>query len=128
MKENYLQGNINCDRELLSEIINKYDMIYVISTAHWLCHSFIEYIYMHNINKSLLFILNVEAVNAAENNGFDVVYWEEETVNELLKTYYMYEFSHKIRVLTIPEQYGSLDNYLLNGLLTEEEYFKALLC
>lgn len=41
--------------------------------------------------------------------------------------FHMYEFSDRIRMLNRNTQYGSLENYILSGLLREEEVSLALL-
>ncbi len=43
------------------------------------------------------------------------------------KLYYMYEFSNSVHILTDNIQYGSLGNYVTNGLLTKEEVINAFL-
>lgn len=39
----------------------------------------------------------------------------------------MYEFSNSVHILTDNIQYGSLGNYVTNGLLTKEEVINAFL-
>lgn len=43
------------------------------------------------------------------------------------RLYLMYEFSDKVRLLEDSPQYGSLKNYVENGLLTPEEARSAAL-
>ena len=47
--------------------------------------------------------------------------------DSLLDVYNMYEFSDRITVVSERSQYPSLVNYLSIGLLSEEEFFQALL-
>lgn len=46
---------------------------------------------------------------------------------ELIEQYCLYEFTDQIRVVSKSSQYGSMLNYLSTGIMTEEEYFEALL-
>ena len=45
---------------------------------------------------------------------------------ELLKTYHMYEFSDRFRVVSRDSRFGSLWNYVDAGILTEQEALEAL--
>ena len=45
----------------------------------------------------------------------------------ILKIYRLYEFSDRITLLSQNPQYPSLLNYILTGVLTEEEFFESLL-
>jgi hypothetical protein len=48
-------------------------------------------------------------------------------INKLLKLYNTYEFSDRVCVLSDSVQYGTLQNYVDTGMLTETEALKTLL-
>ena len=45
---------------------------------------------------------------------------------ELLKTYHMYEFSDRFRVVSRDSRFGSIWNYVDAGILTEQEALEAI--
>ena len=51
-----------------------------------------------------------------------------EDMNDILHFYRLYDFSDKITVISESSQYGSLFNYVRNGILTPEEMVDAILC
>lgn len=59
-------------------------------------------------------------------NGAEKMFSREEEI-DIKKLYLMYEFSDKVRLLEDSPQYGSLQNYVENGLITVEEAKKAAL-
>ncbi len=74
-------------------------------------------------------ITNVEIWQAIEEKSSSQIskYVSKEVVDNTIKIYRMYDFSDKIMVLSNSEQYGSLLNYVKNGILTMEEMVDALL-
>lgn len=54
-------------------------------------------------------------------------YIRAEQMEKVLEIYRMYDFSDKISVFSQSLQYGSLCNYVKNGLLTSEEMVDAVL-
>lgn len=59
-------------------------------------------------------------------NGIGKLFSKEEELR-IKRLYLMYEFSDKVRLLEDSPQYGSLQNYVGNGLLTPEEAQRAAL-
>lgn len=59
-------------------------------------------------------------------NGIGKLFSKEEELG-IKRIYLMYEFSDKVRLLEDSPQYGSLRNYVENGLLTPEEAGRAAL-
>lgn len=59
-------------------------------------------------------------------NGIGKLFSNEEEL-AIKRIYLMYEFSDKVRLLEDSSQYGSLYNYVENGLLTPEEAWRAAL-
>ncbi len=51
----------------------------------------------------------------------------EQEYSSILQLYRMYEFTDKLRIVSHFLQFGSMLNYLSTGIITEEEYFEALL-
>ena len=51
----------------------------------------------------------------------------EQEYNLILWLYRMYEFTDKLRIVSGFSQFGSMLNYLSTGIITQEEYFEALL-
>lgn len=48
-------------------------------------------------------------------------------IDEFLELYHMYDFSDRVLVISDYDQYGSLFNYVKNGILTKQEMVDALL-
>lgn len=59
-------------------------------------------------------------------NNIENLFSREEELS-IKRLYLMYEFSDKVRLLEDSPQYGSLQNYVENGLLTPEEARRAAL-
>lgn len=59
-------------------------------------------------------------------NGIGDLFSKEEEL-DIKRMYLMYEFSDKVRLLEDSPQYGSLQNYVRNGVLTPEEARRAAL-
>lgn len=53
--------------------------------------------------------------------------YPEKEYKELIRLYYMYEFSDKVRIIGRTNQHGNLMNYVDNGLVTEEEISDLIL-
>lgn len=56
-----------------------------------------------------------------------VVELESGEINDFLKLYYMYEFSDHILWVDRSAMYGSLQNYVDTGVITEEEFYDSLI-
>lgn len=52
---------------------------------------------------------------------------EKQQMNEVMEIYHMYEFTDKIHIVSENLQYPNMLNYVTTGMLTEEEFYKALL-
>ena len=52
--------------------------------------------------------------------------FSKEELNYYQKLYFMYEFSDNVRLKQKYEQFGGLHNYVITGILTEEEMQKAI--
>lgn len=51
----------------------------------------------------------------------------EQETEQILEYYRMYEFSNRLKVLEDNAQFGGLLNYYRNGILTQEEFWEAIL-
>jgi len=117
------------DRKIIKKIedyIQEYDSVFVLNTRvlknKTIPQGFSEY----SGKKILLLTKNWEIDNVPKGN-IDMLRISDEEYCTIEEMYYMYEFSDRIHLLTDSTQYGSLDNYILNGILTEEEVFAALM-
>ncbi len=48
-------------------------------------------------------------------------------MRELVRLYYMYDFSHRVALVSDSSRYGTLYNYVKTGIMTKEEMADALL-
>ena len=69
-------------------------------------------------------LLNSQAFRKSEKK---ILVLPAEKYKDLVLLYYTYEFSDRFKVIGRSNQYGSLFNYIDNGLLTEAEAFELLL-
>lgn len=111
---------------MIRKYIQEYDLILVSSTEVMKNEIIFREISKHSGKKILLLMKNQEMVNISKGN-IDIQSISDEQYYNIEKLYYTYEFSDRICLLTDNIQYGSLDNYISSGLLTEEEVFAALL-
>ncbi len=118
-----LQGKM---LETIRNYIQEYDGILVLNTGILRNEIIFREISKHSGKKILLLMKKPEMANVSKGN-IDIQSISEEQYYNIEKLYYTYEFSDHICLLTDNIQYGSLENYILNGLLTEEEVFAALL-
>ena len=112
--------------ETIRNYIQEYDGILVLNTGILRNEIIFREISKHSGKKILLLMKKPEMANVSKGN-IDIQSISEEQYYNIEKLYYTYEFSDHICLLTDNIQYGSLENYILNGLLTEEEVFAALL-
>ena len=73
---------------------------------------------------------NVEIWCSVEAKNGDFAFLKlitEIQMKELLDLYYLYDFSDRVTVVAESGQYGSLFNYIRNGILTPEEMLDAIL-
>ena len=54
-------------------------------------------------------------------------YISRDEIDNILEMYHMYDFSDKVLVISDPDQFGSVFNYVKNGILSKEEMVKAVL-
>ncbi len=69
-------------------------------------------------------LLNTQAFRKSQKK---ILVLPAEKYGDLVSLYHTYEFSDRFRVIGRSSQYGSLFNYIDNGLLTEAEAFELLL-
>lgn len=72
---------------------------------------------------------NVEILQCiGESSNYEYsTYVTRKEMDEILEIYHMYDFSDKVSVVSEPDQYGNLFNYVKNGILTKQEMVDALL-
>lgn len=73
-----------------------------------------------------ILILSVGAVSMESNPQIAHRQITAEQQAELLKTYHMYEFSDRFRVVSRDSRFGSIWNYVDAGILTEQEALEAI--
>lgn len=118
--------NKNRILEKVNQYINEYDSIYVPADKDIICKLFSHRFQFPAEKKVLLLAVGLEEKCILEC-GIDIQPISREEYHQIKNLYYLYEFSDRIHFLDIHVQYGSLDNYIAGGLLTEEEAVMALL-
>lgn len=56
-----------------------------------------------------------------------ILYIELSEMNSIIKSYFLYDFSNKVFVISNSIQYGTLLNYVETGIMTRQEMVKSLL-
>ena len=54
-------------------------------------------------------------------------YITKQEMDEMLRMHHIYDFSDNVFIISDSDQYGSLFNYVNNGILTKQEMVEALL-
>ncbi|MCI9422457.1 hypothetical protein GN277_02240 [Lachnospiraceae bacterium WCA-9-b2] len=111
--------------------ISQYDRIFVLENIDCTSESFFRLISLQTERKILTLVLGQRLdktdVFRLKKYKIDIQLISSEEYCFIKNLYYMYEFSECIHVLTDNIQYGSLVNYVTNGLLTKEEALNAFL-
>lgn len=110
----------------IKQLINEYDNIYILSNQKNIYASFLYNSPRSTEKKLLLLVAGLEKECISEC-GIDIQSISYEEYDKIKNLYYLYEFSDCIHFLDVQAQYGSLDNYIINGLLTEDEAVMVLL-
>lgn len=118
-----------CKNSLIKEIeknIEQYDRILIFDSnsknIEELLKQFLKSKALHNTDKKVLIYGYSENVRKEQ---YRVITRSE--YNDIIDLYYLYEFSDKIKVISDSAQYASMLNYLSNDIISQEEYFEALL-
>lgn len=112
--------------EKIENYVNEYDSVFVLGAGIPANEKFFQAISRQTAKKILLLMKGPETDGIPECGAYIQTISYEECC-DIEELYYMYEFSDRIHLLADTAQYGSLGNYISNGLLTEEETFTALL-
>lgn len=74
-------------------------------------------------------ISNVEIWQSIEEktNSEHAKYVSKEDIDNVINIYRMYDFSDKVFVVSDTDQYGSMFNYVKNGIVSKQEMVDALL-
>lgn len=112
--------------EKIKQYISEYDSIYITANKDYIYSPFFQNILSHGKKKYLLLAADYEKRSKSEY-GIDIHTISREEYDEIKNLYYLYEFSDRIHFLDENMQCGSLDNYIINGLLTAEEAAMTLL-
>lgn len=112
----------------IEKALNKYERIFIFDSADQqvkvLLDNFCRKILSTDCARKILIFANgyiLEDINEVFKSITSEEYWE------ILEIYSMYEFSDCIQFVSKSSQYGTILNYLSMGLMTEEEFFEALL-
>jgi len=112
----------------IEKALDKYEKILIFDSSDQqvkaLLESFSKKIILGDYKRTILVINNGYTIESG-NEIFENISNEE--YEELCKIYSMYEFSNRILFVSKSNQYGSILNYLSMELVTEEEFFEALL-
>lgn len=112
-------------REKLMNYLREYDQVYVLQSGIIKIEKLFRGLSENNA-KRILLLTSERNIDNRQGYGMDIRDISDEEYHSIEKLYYMYEFSDHFHLLIYNEQYGSLDNYISNGILTEEEAFKSL--
>ena len=74
-------------------------------------------------------IFNVKIWQSIEekSNSEHAKYVSKEDIDNVINFYRMYDFSDKVFVVSDTDQYGSMFNYVKNGIVSKQEMMDALL-
>lgn len=111
--------------EIIKNYIYKYDSVFVLSIGILKIKKIFKEISKYPDNKILLLIKNQEVGSISKGN-IDIQMISDKEYGTIEELYYMYEFSDRIHLLDADIRYGGLDNYILSGLMTEEEAVAAM--
>ena len=121
----------------LKEYIEKYDKIiiwHIPSVPMWQLFKCFYRLMIENDYQNILCIYTTDLDYEDEreilsdfNQRIIVKKLEKQQMNEVMKIYHMYEFTDKMHIVSENLQYPSILNYLTTGMLTDEEFYKALL-
>lgn len=112
--------------EKIKQYINEYDSIYVLANKCYTYVSLFRNISSLTAKKYLLLVAGLEK-ECIPMSGVDIYRISNEEYHVIERIYYLYEFSGHIHLVDDHAQCGSLNNYVVNGLLTEDEVAIALL-
>lgn len=118
-----------CKNSLIKEIkknIEQYDSILIFDSRNKsienLMKQFLKSKVLHKTDKKVIIYGYLENI---QNDQYRVITKSE--YEDSINLYHMYEFSDKFKVISDSAQYGSMLNYLTTGIISQEEYFEALL-
>lgn len=110
----------------IENYIQEYDSVFVLNTRILKNKTIFQGISKYS-GKKILLLTKSQEIDDVPKGSIDILRISDKEYCSIEELYYMYEFSDRIHLLTDSTQYGSLDNYILNGMLTEEEAFTALM-
>lgn len=124
---------INETKSKLKRYLKEYNKIVIFDCDNLkdkeILDRFLLYVSKSGIFKSILIIAaecsNSEIINL--DCKIDIIIFSQQELEAFFEVYNMYEFSDKFTLVTNKCQYPSLLNYMSTGLLTENEFFQALM-
>lgn len=112
--------------EKIKQYINEYNSIYLLANKNFIYTPFLRNNSFSATKKYLLLVAGLEK-GCTLVSGIDIQPISCKEYHEIENLYYIYEFSDRIHFLDDHVQCGSLDNYITNGLLTEDEVAMILM-
>ena len=110
----------------LEALIDHYDRIFLFDDTNKLIQKLmcdvLLYVRKNEITNNVL-VMGITKLDG-EKNYIQISKLQSE---EIIQKYRMYEFTDRLRIVSITMQYGTMLNYLSTGVLTEREYIEALL-
>lgn len=77
-----------------------------------------------DVQNILILSVNEVSLESKRQIAFRQITAEQQA--ELLKTYHMYEFSDRFRIVSRDSRFGSIWNYVDAGILTDQEALEAI--
>lgn len=105
----------------MKNFISDYDSIYLLAEKKFIYETTLQDILQLTTGKYLLLVAGYGEGCIPEYGVDNIQMISHDEYNDIEELYYLYEFSDRIHILTDNPQYGSLNNYIYNGLLSEEE-------
>lgn len=118
--------------ERIKSYIREYDCVFILNNIDCVIGNFICFISQQAEGKILLIMKKSVCNNIQEYtqrsswHQVDIKMITDEEYSDIENLYCMYEFANCVHLLNRNTQYGSLTNYIVNGLLTEDEALLAL--
>lgn len=113
----------------IEKCIEKYDYILVFNDKdtdiEGIKSELLQSDILKNYSKKYLF-MGMNDLKVSDDIDYMTISVKE--YEEIFSLYRMYEFTDKLRFVSSSTQFGSMLNYLSTGIITKQEYFKALLC
>ena len=113
--------------EKLAQYMKEYPLVVIVDKNLREYGKYVKAICTHGMQGKILFLFHSGRKNPDFTGVRYAICLQEGEYEEIESLYYMYEFSCHIRMLEEGGRFGSLINYVKEGILTEEEAAEAFL-